>query len=546
MEPFPFTLTLCRPVVLLEGFGRVPFVSAIVTDGLQEELRISSWPCLGPPFPLHARKVLCIRVFAGEDDAAFGQGRAEEVGVCHVPLWRLPSTLPARSPEALPELWLSLRAPVWEAELAPDRRGGWKVAESAEASLLRHFEQSLALAEQQPWLPRIRVLVQDRAEISSTMSTMMRPAAPVAAGDLEHTPGVRRMSDARSDLDTPQARAYGLASASAASLWTPANGAHGRQASDHFVSPPASALQPPVSGGLSDEMWRMKCEEERERNDERGRRLRAKLRRARAEASVAAQKLENLGEYVGRQALRCLLERVLVAWGLFLVEEKRRRQFGQLSEDIANFEDDSKDELTELSRKQQMARQQLQKRGVDATRSRARWAAAAAAAASLSERDASLCLAQLVVVVWRFRARRRRAGRGLLEAWNGLAQEELAQMVFALWRGRTGQRSLEELQERVRQEHLMAPQNVRRAASQRASDVLDFFGGQGPGTPLGSGSAELLSAVLLSWLLAAEGGATVRRQAMRLLVILSYHSIVYYSITLYHKYATLYTLHYYY
>jgi len=422
---FPFVLTFCRPwhvAATRDGGARQLF--GVITDG-EKKCNVTAWPQPGLPFPINPRRTLIVHLFAAEDQPAFERGVAEELGCCCLPLWRLPEVLPPASEEP-PKLWLALEPPqsrkraAASGGLAP----GLEVREEAE--FLERFERSRKLAGSNPQAPRICVFVQP----------------------LQEGPG------------TPGRVGSPLPSAGAAASRRQA--AAGSRTGEQLPSPSPR----PES---SEEIWKAKFEEERYRYEEQRGQCQRDLRTARAVVEPVGKKLEAMSCFAADRLERCWLGASFDSWYTWVTDEKCRRQFEQLTDELEGLGRQRRAQASQAARSRAEAQARWREEDARLRRRAQRWAAHLAASEPLLAAGSSARALCGCWAAWRswlsFSIAAHEIAQGRLEV---LAWQQLA-VVLIVWCGVVGQRTLEGLREAAREAKEQLPFRARHAAGERAA-----------------------------------------------------------------------------
>jgi len=262
----------------------------------------------------------------------------------------------------------------------------------------------------------------------------------------------------------------------------------------------------------SDEVWRTKFEEEHQRHKDHRRQYQRELQESRGKTAPTIKKLENIGEYLQVRSYRGWIDTCYDAWCMWVVDEKSRRQFGQLNDDYDGFKESRQNTVLQLSKSKEGADLRLQEHDAKAQRHLQRWASSLAIAESLLGEGAESQLLDQAFDGWRAAAAETAFTRRLVGTQCEDSLHEWTQTLFAAWRAEAGQHLVDELQERVRVAEEMEPGAARRTAAACAARALEL-----PGGGRGADSAELLAELLLSWALVARAGARRRGHATRLM-----------------------------
>mmetsp|Transcript_167076 Transcript_167076/g.531413 ORF Transcript_167076/g.531413 Transcript_167076/m.531413 type:complete len:685 (+) Transcript_167076:104-2158(+) len=303
------------------------------------------------------------------------------------------------------------------------------------------LRQNLESAVSRPHAPQLRLIIQARHDVTSAMSRML------VVGD----------------------------AAMQFHIGTPTHGA---------------------GGGEADGAWKVRFEQEMEEYEDLHRKFLHDVRRKQDRAGPMASKVEALGTFADVRRGWCWAEACFASWCLWLVEEKCRRQFGQLSEDFDGFTQSRAEAAATSSQERAAFDLRAREREVDLQRRRARWKSLLGDADALLCQDVSNQLLRRVVYLWHIWAAKCASTRSLARDCFSAVLWAQVSVLLAVWKVEVGQRRTEEqslLVETVRRE---VPQQTRRTAARHAAQVFDFQ----CEASLGSSTSVLISEAFTFWL----------------------------------------------
>lgn len=494
-DQFPFILTFCRPLGH-EGAGRQLF--AIVSDGFHE-CRITVWPLLQFPFTLHLGQLLTIRIVAAVDEQAFERGLAEHVATCYLPVAKVPEVAPRSSP-GLWELWLSLEVRLDAARRDELREGEFEA---------RHFERSRELAERRPHAPRICILVQTRHDVASAMSSMIQqnsntellnPGGSTASGAAAGAAAGTAMS--LSSASTSAAHTPGQAfrdDTTPTSSVTAAGTPPPSVAATRAATPIRASGRPSNSG---DGEWRVHYEKERQTVEERRKKYGRHMQAARAAAERRWKMLLRTGALLDSIGRHVCLDGAFCLWRRWMHEEKGRRQFEQLSDDLLRLSEDGTAEILRLEKTWEDVDFAL--RGHDAGMSQLleRRGITLGVVEVLWGKNTSKLLLSRTLTTWHLQATRQASKGKLIEERDRAGFFEWAATAICVWRLQVGQHHAEKIRQHIQLEDADMPSKIHKACGLRVSEVLEWcYSGQ----RAESVRRRMLSSYFIDWVSLVHG-----------------------------------------
>lgn len=429
-----------------------------------------------------------------------------------------------------------------------------------QAELLGRFERARELALEDPDVPRICVIVQARQDISSVMSAMMRHnfsshfggtglvgypvsswplggadvAVGASGGHVVIQEGASELSIAGGAAAIPWSMANGGAALTGPAQFPVETGllpsgiqaANLPQRSHHtggiaFVCGASSgygdtgATKPSVAGRptSSDDFWKMKWNEERRRLEEQRARYQREMQARRLDARRHCSRLERVGIFVEERVLRCWEAACFSLWCLWLVDEKRQRQFEQLSDECARFEDIRDEHMERLAGEVEGAALRLHEQDEVANMQLQAWLERLPVIEALLGHDSSGRLLSRSIAAWHARAARRVSAKRLFAERRHSARRGGARLALASWRAQVGWQQVEEVQQKVRAACAELPLQVRRACAENAFRALRFSGADvDGGASLAASRAELLGGALTAWARATMATVVLRQR----------------------------------
>lgn len=364
--------------------------------------------------------------------------------------------------------------------------------ESESVEILGHdflFERSRRIASSGQIVPRIRIIVQVRNEVSfgalavEPVDSPVNPDGNSIGGfgfgstppSLSMLAGSALLSNVM--LQQPQMESFGLAP------HAPFQGSSASDVCGHTPTP--QMLEPPPQRALiplgsshaadSDAVWQARRApqrtnykhpaQERERLERSIAQHAEDVRGADAKVYAASRKLDHLRGFVVSHMLRSFAGMAFDAWLTWMVEEKSRRQFGQLTEDYVSTCSAHETELAQLSESREAVAASVRECERKTRRHVERWQSCLATADGVVSRDVSRQRLASAMGAWRIAVQRGRLARGMVRRHGTDMLRGLVFVVFVIWQFQVGEAFLKDLQQRASSAESDVPRLARQISS---------------------------------------------------------------------------------
>jgi hypothetical protein len=471
---------------------------------------------------MNPARTLSIRVFAARDETAFDKGNSEEIATTFLPLWRVPEVCPSASEQGLSEIWLSLDVPCPSSlkGAASTLDEGGEVQVEVEAELLGFFERSRELAATNSSTPRICVIVQARSDISSAMAKLVRSNSPPLPMSMSPPVGtaLQQQNGETSGQNFEGEAGPRLSESRPAVFQTPITteeeDSPNRASAVSKISLSSDLSPVAQKHTSSDSFWRARCEEEKRRYEETRKKYSKQLQGAKAIVAKKDRMLLQAGGVLESRALRKFKSATIEAWNSWMSEERRQRQFKQISDDDLQFQKMRDERMSQLTGQLKDIEDRCRAHDLLLQRASVRRGNRLNIVEKVWCSDFTSWLSMLVVDSWRqFRIWSALQQKRCMERYR-LMQRELLCLAVCTWRGELGLKHLEEMRRRVSEAEKVLPRRTREAVAVKVAGALYWSRDRG----VQEGQAhKVLCMVLASWGRFTSQKAGLRKHVTRML-----------------------------